>query len=63
MARKEKDKPLDPRSDNPSLNSELRAATQNQSSVTPEDYPAETRAMQTLSSRIPTKEASKKSGK
>ena len=34
------DDPLEPDAANPSLNSEIRAATTIQSSVTPEDYPA-----------------------
>ena len=53
-----KDKaPLEPASDNPSLNSRLHAATTIQSSVKPEDYPEEKRAMQTASSRLPPKGA------
>jgi hypothetical protein len=39
-------KPLDPRSDNPSENSRLHAATTIQSEVTPEDYPEEKRDLQ-----------------
>jgi len=39
-------KPLDPRSDSPSENSRLRAATTIQSEVTPEDYPEEKRGLQ-----------------
>jgi hypothetical protein len=35
--------PLEPHSDNPSLNSMLRAATQIQSEVQPEDYPEDQR--------------------
>lgn len=42
------DRHLEPRSGNPSQNSRLRAATDIQSSVSPEDYPAEDRRMQTL---------------
>lgn len=38
---------LDPQSDNPSRNSALHGATEAQSSVSPEDYPAEKRASQT----------------
>lgn len=39
-------KPLDSKSDNPSENSRLHAATTIQSEVTPEDYPPEKRALQ-----------------
>ena len=40
-------KPLEPRSSNPSLNSRLRAATDIQSVVTPEEYPEADRKEQT----------------
>lgn len=40
------DDPLEPDAANPSLNSEIRAATTIQSSVTPEDYPAADRDAQ-----------------
>ena len=40
-------KPLEPRSTNPSLNSRLRAATDIQSVVTPEEYPEADRKEQT----------------
>lgn len=39
--------PVNPKSDNPSLNDRLHTATQVQSSVKPEDYPASERAGQT----------------
>ena len=35
--------PLEPSSDNPSQNSKIHAATANQSSVDPDDYPAKER--------------------
>ncbi|MFO1256655.1 MAG: hypothetical protein U1E37_13475 [Sphingomonadaceae bacterium] len=38
--------PLEPQSENPSLNSEIQASTEIQSEVTPEQYPAEDRAQQ-----------------
>ena len=40
-------KPLEPKSGNPSLNDRLHIATQVQSSVKPEDYPASEREGQT----------------
>lgn len=39
-----KDLPLEPKSDNASLNSEIEATVENNSEVTPEDYPLEQRA-------------------
>lgn len=42
-----KKEPLNPVAGTPSENSRLHAATRIQSSVTPEDYPAEKRRMQT----------------
>lgn len=56
------DKPLETRSGNPSLNSRLKAATEIQSSVTPEDYPEEKRELQTDLSRsaAPRPESGKK---
>jgi hypothetical protein len=50
-------KPLEPKSDNASLNSEIAAATEIQSEVTPEDYPLDQRA------RIDPKEAAARGGK
>ena len=41
------DRSLEPRTKNASLNSKIHAATEIQSSVTPEDYPAAERADQT----------------
>lgn len=49
----ERTPPLEPKSDNPSLNSRLHAATKIQSSVTPEDYPEADRKMQAKSSEEP----------
>lgn len=46
MANKRKDEALDPRSDNPSQNSRLHAATKIQSPVSPEDYPEAEREAQ-----------------
>jgi hypothetical protein len=49
----ERSPPLDPKSDNPSQNSRLHAATKIQSSVTPEQYPEEERRLQALPSQEP----------
>lgn len=49
----ERTPPLEPKAENASLNSEIHAATKVQSNVTPEDYPAEERAMQVASSQAP----------
>lgn len=49
----ERTPPLDAKSDNASLNSELHAATKVQSNVRPEDYPPEERAMQVASAQAP----------
>ncbi|MBW8785529.1 MAG: hypothetical protein JF593_12980 [Novosphingobium sp.] len=46
MDSKKTERPLDPHSDNPSLNEELHADTEINSSVTPEDYPAKKRKEQ-----------------
>lgn len=42
----ERTPPLEPRSDNASLNSELHATTKINSTVTPEQYPEKQRRMQ-----------------
>jgi hypothetical protein len=55
------DDPVEPKSDNPSLNSRLHAATEIQSSVTPQDYPARDRQLQVEQSTAG-KEASGKEG-
>jgi hypothetical protein len=39
-------KPLDPHSGNSGMDSQIHAATMNQSSVTPQDYPASERETQ-----------------
>lgn len=49
----ERTPPLEPNSDNASINSELHATTKINSSVTPEQYPEETRRMQAISSQEP----------
>lgn len=49
----ERTPPLEPKSDNASLNSEVHATTQINSNVTPEDYPEEDRKMQAISSQEP----------
>jgi hypothetical protein len=47
MSSQDKSKtPLDPKTDNANMNSEINAATTIQSSVTPEDYPVAERATQ-----------------
>jgi hypothetical protein len=48
--KKKNEDPLDIRAGNPSQNSRLRAATANQGSVSPEDYPEEKRQAQVASS-------------
>lgn len=49
----ERTPPLEPKSDNASINSELHATTKINSSVTPEQYPEEERQMQAISSQEP----------
>jgi hypothetical protein len=44
---KNAENPLDPKSDNSSLNSEIDTAVENQGIVSPEDYPAAEREAQT----------------
>lgn len=55
-------KPLEPKSDNPSLNSELWAESQIESQVSPEDYPERIKEQRALSDpRNERKDAAKKS--
>ena len=49
----ERTPPLEPKSDNASLNSEVHATTKINSNVTPEQYPEEQRRMQAISSQEP----------
>ena len=49
----ERTPPLEPKSDNASLNSEVHATTKINSSVTPEQYPEDQRRMQAISSQEP----------
>jgi len=51
----ERTPPLEPKSDNASLNSEVHASTKINSNVTPQDYPEEDRKMQAISSQEPSK--------
>jgi hypothetical protein len=46
-------RPLEPKSDNARLNSEVHATTKINANVTPEQYPEEQRRMQAMSSQEP----------